>query len=410
MPRTEVMVGLDIGTHKVVAIVGEVQNGKDIRVIGVGEAISSGLRKGIIVDIDRTARSISEAVASAERMSGVKIESCLVGITGTHMSSLINRGVVAVANQDGEITVEDAKRVLAAAKVIALPPDRRIIHVIPREYIVDGYDGIVDPVGMTGSRLEVETNIVTAAAASVQNTIKALERADLHVEEFVLNPLASAEAVLLPAEKELAAIVVDIGAGTTDIALFDSKGLFFTSVIPIGGDYITSDLAVGLRTPLAQAEQIKKEHGCVLAELMPDEEDISITTVGGKVTKHVSRRMIASIIKPRMQEILYLVKKEIDRSNFKGLIPGGVILTGGCSLLEGLEQFAMEELDMPVRIGYPQDVGGLSDIVNSTAYASGIGILKYGEKRSAMPGINEGNNLFFTNWIDKIKSWFKELF
>ncbi|MBZ4687006.1 MAG: cell division protein FtsA [Clostridiales bacterium] len=411
MPKSDVIVGLDIGTSKVAAIVGEIHNeGDGIRIIGVGEAPSSGLRKGVVVDMDGTAKAISEAVATAEQMSGVKIESCLVGITGTHISSIINRGVVAVADQDGEITVEDAKRVLGAAKVIALPPDRRIIHVLPREYIVDGYDGIVDPVGMTGSRLEVETNIVTGAAAAIQNTLKALERANLHVQELVLNPLASAEAVLFPAERELASIVVDIGGGTTGIALFDSNGLFYTSVIPIGGDHVTSDLAVGLRTPLSQAEKIKKEYGCVLADLMPDDDYINITSVGGQNSRSVSQKTIASIIQPRMEEILSLVKEEIKKSSFKGLIPGGVILTGGCSLFQGLEQLAAEELGMPVRIGYPYDVGGLSDIVNSTAYATCIGLIKYGKKHAVAKEAVATSNISVKEWLEKIKIWFKDLF
>ncbi len=412
MARTDVIAGLDIGTSKATAVIGEIHNDEeDVRIVGVGETSAAGLRKGVIVDIEGTAKAISEAIMLAEQMSGINIDSCLVGISGTHIKSINNRGVVAVTSQDGEITVEDAKRVLSSSKVIALAPDQKIIHVLPREYVVDGYDGIVDPVGMTGSRLEVETNIITGAAASIQNTLKALERVGLQVQELVLNPLASAEAVLFPAERELASIVVDIGGGTTDISLFDSNGLYFSSVIPLGGSYITSDLAVGLKTPINKAEKIKKEHGCVLKELMPDEKNIKITSVGGQTTKSVSKKMIARIIEPRMQEILYHVKKEIKNSNYKGMIPGGVILTGGCALLDGLEHLAAEELDMPVRIGYPYNIGGLSDKVNSAAYSTSIGLIKYGAKHAAVKETAAAKSLFLNNeFIKKIKSWFKNLF
>jgi cell division protein FtsA len=410
--RTNIIAGLDIGTSKTTAVIGEIQNDEEeVRIVGVGETSAAGLRKGVIVDIDGTAKAISEAVRLAEQMSGININSCLVGISGTHIKSVNNRGVVAVTSQDGEITVEDAKRVLSSSKVIAVAPDQKIIHVLPREYVVDGYDGIIDPVGMTGSRLEVETNIIIGSSASIQNTLKALERANLQVQELVLSSLASAEAVLFPAERELASVVIDIGGGTTDISLFDSNGLFYTSVIPLGGSYITSDLAVGLKTPLSQAEIIKKEHGCVLKDLMPDDKNIKITSVGGQTSKNVSKKMIASIIEPRMQEILYHVKTEINNSNFKGMIPGGVIITGGCALLDGLEHLAAEELDMPVRLGFPYNIGGLSDKVNTTAYSTSIGLLKYGTKHAAVKETLAANSTFINNKvINKVRSWVKELF
>ncbi|MCG8525345.1 MAG: cell division protein FtsA, partial [Opitutales bacterium] len=250
----------------------------------------------------------------------------------------------------------------------------------------------------------------TGATAAIQNTLKALERANLYVQELVLNPLASADAVLFPTERELASIVVDIGGGTTGIALFDCNGLFYTSIIPVGGDHVTSDLAVGLRTPLNQAEKIKKEYGCVLADLMPDDEFIKITSVGGQSSRTVSQKTIASIIQPRIEEILTLVKVEIKKSNYKGLIPGGVILTGGSVLFQGFEQLAAEELGMPVRIGYPHDIGGLSDIVNSTAYATCIGLVKYGKKHAITKKTAVTSNISVKEWFEKLKVWFKDLF
>lgn len=409
MPKN-IVVGLDIGSTKVAAIVGEVSDDGEVRIVGVGECPSKGLRKGIIVDIERTAKAVEQAAVIAERMSGCSINSVYVGITGPHIKSVNNRGVVAVANAEREITVEDVQRVLQAAKVIPLPADRRIIHVLPRQYIVDGYDGIIDPVGMAGSRLEVETQIVTGAFASIQNSFKAIEKTGLEVEDFVLNPLASGEAVLLPAEKELAAVVVDIGGGTTEIALFDQGGLWFTSILPVGGDYVTSDLAVGLRTPLAQAEQVKKEHGCVLASLMPDDDYIEISSVGGQDSKRVSKKMIASIIEPRMHEIFTMVRQEIINSGYGGLIPGGVILTGGSSAMDGVVELATEVLQMPVRLGFPTNVGGLSDIFQSPGYATGIGLVLYGSKNLSLQQAAAAGDKWLSNLVFRIKSWFQDLF
>lgn len=282
MPRDNVVVGVDIGTTKVVAVVAEVTTQGRLNIIGLGETPSGGLRKGIIVDIENTARAIEKAVEQAERMSGCHVTTVFVGLTGPHIGSVNNRGVVAVTGEDGEVGPEDVERVLQAARVIPLPSDRRIIHVLPRQYIVDGYDGIMDPIGMSGSRLEVETQIVTAAAAAIQNTLKSVQRAGLQVEELVLNPLASAEAVLQPAEKELGTVVVDIGGGTTEIAVFSEGSLWYASVLPIGSEHITSDLAVGLRTPLSQAEVIKKEHGCVSMEGINENETVEVQVVGGR--------------------------------------------------------------------------------------------------------------------------------
>jgi cell division protein FtsA len=408
MPKKNYVVSLDIGTSKVVAVVGEVEFEGYINVIGVGECASSGLRKGTIVDIENTARSIEKAVEKAEQMSGVEISSAWVGISGPHISSVNNRGVVAVASLDKEITTEDAIRVLQAAKVIALPAERKIIHIIPREYIVDGYDGVVDPVGMSASRLEVETNIITGASTSIQNTLKSVHRAGLQVKSLVYNALASAEAVLLPAEKELGALLVDIGAGTTEIAMYEHGSINFSAVIPLGGDHITSDLAVGLRTPILEAEKVKKAEGCVLQTLMPDEDYIEIPNVGGNEVRRISRRLISSIIEPRVQEILSLVLTEFKKSGYNKALPGGIVFTGGSSQIEGLVPMAANFLDMPARVGSPRNVGGISDIVNSPAYATALGILSFGARNSKT--LEADSTVPMGNIFQRFISWFKEAF
>ncbi|NPV26583.1 MAG: cell division protein FtsA [Firmicutes bacterium] len=409
MARRTIVVGLDVGTTKTTALVGEVDGEHRVHIIGVGECPSSGLRKGTIVDIDNTVKSIDRAIEKAERMSGVHVEAVCVGIAGANISSVNNRGVIAVAGPDREITAEDVERVLQAARVIHLPADRRIIHVIPRQYLVDGYDGVRDPVGMAGSRLEVETNIITGAATSIQNMLKSIHRAGLKLQDLVLNPLASGEAVLLPAEKELGVVVVDIGGGTTDIAIYDQGSPWFTSVLPIGGDYVTSDLAVGLRTTLAEAERVKREMGCVLADLAPDNEYVEITSVGGKEVNRVSRKLLATIIEPRMQEIIAIIRNEIYRSGYKGILPGGVVLTGGAVLMDGLVELARTQFNLPVRIGVPEGIGGISDVVSSPAYATAVGLVLYAAKKLHSSAGEEDDPLL-GKFFAKVKSWFREFF
>ena len=410
LAKHNMVVGLDIGTSKVTALVGEIREDGQLAVVGFGESASLGLRKGNIVDIDNTAKSIEESVKKAEQMSGQSISSAYVGISGSSLASLNNRAVVAVAGADKEIGEADVERVMQAAKVIAIPPDRKIIHVLPREFIVDGYNGIMDPVGMAGSRLEVETHIVTGAATVIQNLLKSIDRAGLEAEELVLNPLASAEACLLPAERELGSVVLDIGAGTTDMAIFDQGGLWFTTILPMGGDYITSDLAVGLRTPLVQAEKIKKEFGCVLVNLAPENELVKVSSVGSKETRQVSKKDIAEIIEPRVHELFMLVKSEIHRSGYPGLLPGGVILTGGTAMLHGIAELASEVLELPVRVGLPEQVGGMADIVRSPAYSAAVGLLIYGAKQMEdMYQDDEGEGVL-NKVFSKIQGWVKEFF
>ncbi len=409
MTRGATIVSLDIGSTNVTVIAGEVGLDGIVQIIGFGSVESAGIRKGNVIDIENTVRSIEDAIEKAEQMSGRQIDGGYVGITGNTISSLNNRGVVAVANPEQEIMQEDVDRVLQAARVIALPHDRRIIHVIPRQYIVDGNENILDPVGMVGSRLEVETHIVTITNAALQNLVKCCERAGYHPWELVLNGYASGEAVLYPAEKELGVVVVDIGGGTTDISLFDQGTLWFTAVFPVGGDYITSDLAVGLRTPLNQAEIIKKEHGGTLPELTSDSEFVDVPGVGGRNTFRVSKKMVASIIEPRVQEILTFVKNKMDSSSYPGLLPGGIVLTGGTALTQGIAELAVSLLEKPVRVGYPEGISGLADVVHSPEYATGVGLLLYGAKRhQTMEEDEEGLSL--KAMISKVKRLFQDLF
>lgn len=409
MARSNTIVGLDVGSSKVTVIIGEVGSDGQPQIYGFGVAPSAGIRRGSVIDIEKTVQSIEEAIDRAEQMSGREVEGGFVSITGINLSSLNNRGVVAVANPDQEITREDVDRVLQAARVIALPHDRRIIHVIPRQFIVDGNDNILDPVGMMGSRLEVETHIVTINNAAVQNLMKCCERAGFRVQELVLGAYASGEAVLYPAEKELGAVVVDIGGGTTDIALFEQGTLWYTGVLPVGGDYVTSDLAVGLRTPLNQAERIKREYGCVLPALIAESDLVEVASVGGKDTSRVSRKVIAGIMQPRLQEILGLVKNQLEKSGYHGLLPGGVVLTGGTSLTQGMVELAAEELQRPVRIGYPEAVGGLSDQIHSPEFATGVGLLLYGSRRSSS-GVEDVESFSLKGFLMKAKKWIRDLF
>lgn len=408
MPRKNIVAGVDIGSTKVTVLVGEITPPGFLEIIGIGESQVSGLRRGVIVDIEHTSRAVQAAAEQAERMSGIRLQTVYAGLTGPHIASFSNRGVVAVSSTDKEISIEDVNRVLDAARVITLPADKRIIHVLPREFIVDGYGGVVDPVGMSGSRLEVETHIVTASAAAVLNLLKSIQRAGLSVLELVLNPLASAEAVLLPAERELGVVLADIGGGTTEIALFDRGGMCFASVLPIGGEHITSDLAVGLRTPLQYAEKIKRENGCVLASLMPDAADIDVETIGQQQWRKVSRKTVANIIEPRVQEIFALIKYEMKKSGVKGILPGGVVITGGTALMDGFVNLASEELGLPVRIGQPLNLGGLSDMVAGPQYATAAGLLHYAVKKGT-GGAEAGDGPIWENAWFRVRDWVRNI-
>ncbi len=409
MARGDSIVGLDVGSTKVAVIVGSIGPDGQLQIVGFGSVPSVGIRRGSVIDIENTVRSIEQAIERAEQMSGREIDGGYVGITGISIASINNRGVVAVADPEQGIAREDVERVLQAARVIALPHDRRVVHVIPRQFIVDGNENILDPVGMVGARLEVETQIVTITNAAVQNLLKCCERAGFRVQELVLNSLASGEAVLLPAEKELGVAVVDIGGGATDIAVYDQGSLWYSAVLPVGGDYITSDLAVGLRTPLNRAEELKKTAGSVLPELMPDDEMVDVPGMGGKEVHQASKKMIANIIQPRVQEMLGMVKNQLEKTRYQGLLPGGIVITGGGALTEGLVELATEVMERPVRLGFPEAAGGLADVIHSPVFATGIGLLSYAAKRHSIE-MEKPEGLSWKDTFIKIRKWFKDLF
>ncbi|MCL4425571.1 MAG: cell division protein FtsA [Firmicutes bacterium] len=410
MPRHEVIAGLDIGTTKVTVVTGEIREGGNISITGVGHSSSAGLRRGVVVDIDGTVRAIDEAVEKARRMSGSEIKSVYLGLTGSHVASATNRGVVAVSREDREISAEDVHRVMEAARVISIPADREIIHLLPREFIVDGYDGIKDPVGMVGVRLEVETQIITCVTTSLQNLLRSVYKAGLEVDEVVLASLASGEAVLTPAEKELGVAVADIGGGTTDLAIFERGSLLYASVLPIGGEHISNDLAVGLRTPVAQAEKVKVEHGWARVEDTEDQIFLEIPKMSGSGGRQISEKVVASIIEARAQEMLQLIGREIKRSGHSGAVTGGLVLTGGTARLRSLVELAASELDMPARVGLPAGLGALTDVVGGPDHSTAVGLLIYATRgRAGSPGSRTRERVL-GGWLARLKGFFREMF
>jgi cell division protein FtsA len=407
------VVGLDIGTTKVCAIIGEVGENGVIDIIGVGQAPSEGLRKGVVVNLESTVKSITKAIEEAELMSGVEVNSAYVGIAGGHIKGINSRGVVAVTRQDREITSPDVDRVIEAAQAVSIPMDREVIHVLPQEFIVDDQDGIKEPIGMSGVRLEAEVHIVTAAVTSAQNIVRSVNRAGFEVNDIVLEPLASSFAVLTEDEKELGVVLVDIGGGTTDIALFVEGAIWQTEVLGIGGGNVTKDISVGLRTPINEAEQIKLRYGCALTDLVKADEEIEVPSVGGRKAKGLPRQVLTGIIQPRMEEIFYLVSREIKKTGYEELVAGGVVLTGGASAMEGIQELAERILDLPVRIGSPKGISGLVDVVNSPVFSTGVGLVCYGAKeigsgRGAPGGGIQGD--LFRSVFGRMKNWFTEFF
>ncbi|MBW2241448.1 MAG: cell division protein FtsA [Deltaproteobacteria bacterium] len=373
--KDDLIVGLDIGTTKICAIVAE-QKENGIDIVGIGTHPSKGLRKGVVVDIDATVDSIKHAVEEAELMADCEISSVYAGIAGGHIDGLNSHGVVAV--KDREVSENDVRRVIDAAKAVAIPMDREVIHVIPQEFIIDDQDGIREPLGMSGVRLEAQIHIVTAAVTSAQNIVKCANKAGLNVMDIVLEPLASAEAVLASDERELGVCLIDIGGGTTDIAVFSEGSIKHTSVLSLGGYHITNDIAVGLRTPFDEAERIKKRFGVASARYLGSDDVITVPSVGGRRPREVSRKILCEIIEPRIDEILSLVRQELVRAGLEDKIPSGVVLTGGASALTGAPDLAEEIFESPVRQGQPTHVGGLQDVVRSPMYATGVGLVLFG--------------------------------
>lgn len=377
MKRERLVVGLDVGTTKVACLIANVVD-DFIEIIGVGVAPSRGLEKGVVVDIGRTIQSIRKAVEEAENMADVKVREAYVGIAGKHIRSINNSAIISITRSDRIITQEDVRRVIEAARAIPISPDLQIIHIIPRQYIVDGQEGITDPVGMTGTRLEADVHIVLGSVTAVHNLVRCVEAVGIGVKQIVLEPLASAMAVLSSAEKELGVMLVDCGGGTTDISVFRGGDIWFSKTIPIAGEHITNDITVGLQTPIEEAERIKKLYGTCLVDAVGDDEKIEVATLGGEGTRQVSRKKLAKIIEPRVEEILDLAMQEVEEAGYRDLIPAGMVLTGGTSLLHGIVEFAQRRYGIPVRRGsVPKNVHGFQEIVESPIFATGVGLLKF---------------------------------
>jgi cell division protein FtsA len=403
----KLLVGLDIGTTKICAIVGEVQNGL-VNIIGIGSHPSRGLRKGVVVNIEGTVQSIRKAIEEAELMAGCEIDSVFAGIAGGHIRGINSHGVIAVKNR--EIVDNDIKRVIDAASAIAIPMDREVIHVLPQEYIVDDQDGIRDPIGMCGVRLEGKVHIVTGAVTSAQNIIRCANRAGLNVHDIVLEQLGCSEAVLSSEEKELGGGVVDIGGGTTDLVIFSNGSIKHTSVLSLAGNHITSDISLGLRTPAEEAEKLKKRYGCALVSMVKKEEMIEVPSVGGRKPRTLSRQTLAEIIEPRVEEILTLVQAEIVRSGYANLIGSGIVLTGGTAIMEGMPEIAEQVFNLPVRRGYPVGISGLVDLVNSPIFATGVGLVKYGSRNRSKSRFRIGETNIFSKVSRRMRDWLGEFF
>ena len=403
----EIIVGLDIGTTKICAIVGELTD-EGIDIIGIGSHPSKGLRKGVVVNIETTVNSIQRAIDEAEAMAGTEITHVYTGIAGGHVKSFGGRGVVAL--KDREVREADVARVIEQAKTVNIPVDREVIHVLPQEFIVDDQGGIREPLGMTGARLEAKVHIVTGAVASAQNIIKCANRAGLNVSDIVLQPLASSEAVLTEEEKELGVCLVDIGGGTTDIAIFQNGAIVHTAVIALGGHNLTNDIAVGLRTPIDAAERLKQKFGCSLTAMVDKADMIEVPSVGGRDPRVMGRQILSEILEPRVEEIFQLVHREVERNGFSELLTSGVVITGGSTLLPGMTELAEEIMGVPVRRGIPRGIGGLVDVVKSPIYATGVGLVVYGARHQdrSMFRIREEN--VFKKVKRRMGEWLQEVF
>ncbi len=406
--RERIVVGLDIGTTKICAIVAAVNGVEKVDIIGVGTTPSKGLRKGVVINIDTTVDSIKKAVEEAELMAGVPIQGVYAGIAGGHIKGFNSHGVVAVKSR--EVTKKDIERVIDAAQAVAMPMDREVIHILKQEFIVDNQDEITDPLGMSGVRLEAKVHIVTGAVTSAQNIIKCCNKAGLDVVDIVLEPLASSVAVLTEEEKDLGVALVDIGGGTTDVAIFRGGSIKYSAVLPLGGNNLNNDVAYGLRTPATEADKIKKQYGCALSEMVDEKEEVEVHSVGGHKPRHISRKHLADIIEPRAEEIFSLIHQEILRSGQEDRVASGVVLTGGSVIMPGMQELAEQVFDLPVRRGFPMEIGGLVDLVNSPMFATGVGLVKFASQRTGEASFGTNESRIFERILDTMKGWLKEFF
>ena len=404
--QDEIVVGLDIGTTKICAVVGEV-SGPDVNIIGIGTHPSIGLRKGVVVNIESTVESIKKAVEEAELMAGCEISSVYAGIAGGHITGFNSRGIVAI--KATEITDNDVERVIDAARAVAIPMDREVIHVLPQEYIVDDEPGIQNPVGMAGVRLEAKIHIVTGAVASAHNIVKCANRSGLDVCDIVLESLASGEAVLSDEEKQLGTALLDLGGGTTDLAVFSGKNIKHTFVLALGGDNLTNDIAIGLRCPHTEAEKIKTKFGNCLAQNIRTDDMIEVPGVGGRDARKLPRQILGEILEPRMEEIFTLINREIYRAGMENVIPSGVVVTGGSALLGGVAEIAESTFNLPTRIGTPQGIKGLVDVVSNPMYATGVGLVLYGARNQQSKKFRIRDKNIFNRVMAQMKRWFKDV-
>jgi cell division protein FtsA len=404
-PANNLIVGLDIGTSKVVAIVGEITVEGDIDIIGIGTQPSRGLKKGVVVNIESTVQSIQRAVEEAELMAGCQIRSVYAGIAGSHIRSINSHGIVAI--KEKEVTAADVARVIDAAKAVAIPADQRILHVLPQEFVIDSSEGIRDPISMSGVRLESKVHLVTGAMSAAQNIIKCVRRCGLEVDDIILEQLAASAAVLTEDEKELGVCLVDIGGGTTDIAVFSDGAIRHTAVIPIAGDQVTNDIAVALRTPTQYANDLKIKYACALRQLAAEDETIEVPSVGDREPRRLARQTLAEVVEPRYEELLSLVQAELRRSGLEEICAAGVVLTGGSAKMEGAIELAEEIFHMPVRLGYPQHISGLVDVVRNPIHSTGVGLLLFGNRQqSGLSSYQLDENSEAGIW-SRMKSWFQ---
>ncbi len=404
-PDRQLIVGLDIGTSKVVALVGEVAADQSIEVIGIGSHPSRGLKRGVVVNIESTVQSIQRAVEEAELMAGCEIHSVFAGIAGSHVRSLNSHGVVAI--RDREVQAADVEHVIDAAKAVAIPADQKILHVLPQEFIIDGQEGIRDPVGMSGVRLEAKVHIVTGAESAAQNIEKCIQRCGLAVDDVVLEQLASSYSALTEDEKDLGVCLVDIGGGTTDIAVFSHGAIRHTAVIPIAGDQVTNDIAVSMRTPTQNAEEIKLRYACALSQLANPDETIEVPSVGDRPARRLARQTLAEIVEPRYEELFGLIHEELRRSGFEEVIAAGIVLTGGSSKMEGAIELAEEVFHVPVRLGMPSGVRGLAEVANNPIHSTGVGLLLYGRDHSVPSSRGRVLSGNARSMLDRMRNWFQ---
>ena len=407
--RERYLVGLDVGTSTVCAVVGESLDDGTLDIVGIGVAESRGIKRGVVVNLDAAVDSIKKAIEEAELMAGVEIDSVHLALSGPHVKGFNSRGVIAVAGKNREISRDDVRRAIEAAKAVALPAGREILHVLPQDFVVDEQDGIGAPIGMTGARLEVNVHVVTGTVSTSQNIIACVNRAGIAVVDTVIEQLAAAEAVLAQDEKELGVALVDIGGGTADLAIFERGSLWHTAVVAVGGEHFTSDIAVGLRTPIPDAEKLKRKSGCALSSMVDEDDTIEVASVGGRKPRLMARRILSEILQPRAEEIFHLVWDEIRRAGYEKSLNSGIVLTGGGSILEGMPEIAEQIFDLPVRRGCPVDVGGLADHVSTPVFATPVGLLLYAHRNRAPEPARAGAGAFGRMKV-RLRGMFKEFF